>query len=258
MRRRNGRAVRQQREDRRGDDRIAVRQVRELEPRAPAVRSRQVLAEVIDERAVPHQFVVLVGCSERHGNGRHDHEHCKPAARRIGACVLAETDVGNDRHERGADEVTRAPDREHVEGIGQQLDAAADDPETDDDEQHADRPAAHFALGRDEAQPQQQVASGREDQQCGECYVEIHRYPFDLTKSADNVTCAKRLIPGTTSQLLQQLRHLCGGIFTIFALRHRQGLSNLLISLSKRRRPMRPSAARKRDAVRSTCSDLRR
>ncbi len=171
------------------------------EPGPPVFGPRQVLTELVSERAEPHQFVNVVGRRERNRNNGHDHEHGETAARGFRAGVFAEANVGNDRHERCADEVSRAPDREHFERRGQELDSAAHDPETDDDEQHADWPAAYLALGRNEAQAQQYVAGGAENQQYGQCDIEVHQSPIDLTKSANDVTCRKRLIPGTGSQL---------------------------------------------------------
>ena len=97
--------------------------------------------------------------------------------------------------------MTGATDRKHLERRGQEFHGSAHDPETDDDEQHADGAATDLALGCDEAQSQQYIAGGAEDQQYGQCDIEVHQSPSDLTKSANDVTCRKQLIPGTTSQL---------------------------------------------------------
>ena len=138
--------------------------MRKQEPGAPLGRVRQVLPGCVDKRSIPHEFVVLVGCRERDRDDRHDQEGGKPGYAGVRSRVLTETDVGNDRHERGPDEMACAPDREHQERTGKKFNRATDNPECNDDEQHADWHAANLALGRNQPQTEQRIAGCAEDQ----------------------------------------------------------------------------------------------
>jgi len=81
------------------------------------------------------------------------------------------------------------------------LDSTTHDPKTDDDKQNPDRHAANLAPAHDQPRAHQQVAGCAENQQYGQCEVQIHFFKLDLTKSGINTTDAKRLILGPVSQL---------------------------------------------------------
>jgi hypothetical protein len=126
---------------------------------------RQKLPGLVDERPVPHGFVVRIGRREHNGYQRHDHQNREATAGSFSARVFAETDVGHNRHEGRANKMAGPAYREHEEGTRQHLHGTANHPETDHDKQHTDRQAADLALRRNQSDAQQRETRGAEDQQ---------------------------------------------------------------------------------------------
>jgi hypothetical protein len=69
-----------------------------------------------------------------------------------------------------------SPNGENGECAGQQFDGAAHYPNTNDDKQKTDRHAADLALAGNQSQAYHQVAGSSENQQDGQCEVQIHLF----------------------------------------------------------------------------------
>ncbi len=79
--------------------------------------------------------------------------------------VLTKAEVRSDREQRGTDKMHGSAGRKDNERICEKFDRATEDPDTDDEEQGANRHRPDLALGKDEPQAQCQVAHGAEHQQ---------------------------------------------------------------------------------------------
>ncbi len=213
---RHRRTMHQQSKYRSGDERVAVWRVHEHKPRTPVVRASEILPVFIDGGQLPHEFVILVCCSEGNGDHRYDQQQHDCSQRRSHAGVFAKTNECREGQQCRTDEMTGPADREYQERFRHQFHGAAHHPEADNHEQHADRHAADLALGQDQAYAEQQVARCAKDQQDGQCDVQVHDGLFELTITAGNATGANTLIPGTVSQLLKCVSGRFVAQFTIW------------------------------------------